>query len=207
MNHAEGMAGPSRTHIARENRNLLRRWQQFRVTAAYVAAELAKVPWVERVAIIGSAASPLVKEVPRFREYRQAGIELWHECHDLDLAVWVSALSDLRPLQRARIEGLRRAARERDITFAHHQVEMFLLDATADSHLGRVCTFKQCPKAGKRECLVPHCGEHAFLKQVQGFTWRASNLAADRHVVLYNPAAEPPIVPDPTRFDDEARAT
>jgi hypothetical protein len=201
------MAGPSRAQIAQENRNLLRRWQLFRITGACVAAELAKLPWVVRVAIIGSVAAPLVKEVPRFREYRQAGVALWHECKDLDLAVWVNALGDLRQLQRARIVGIHRAATECDITFAHHQVEMFLLDASANCHLGRVCTFKQCPKDGKRECLVPRCGEHAFLKQVQDFTWRANNLAADRHLVLYDPAADPSMMPDPARFDGEAGAT
>ena len=32
-------------------------------------------------------ARPLWKEVPRFPTYRRAGIALWHECADLDIAI------------------------------------------------------------------------------------------------------------------------
>jgi hypothetical protein len=35
---------------------------------------------VVKVALFGSVAVPLVKEIPRFREYQQARIEVWHEC-------------------------------------------------------------------------------------------------------------------------------
>ncbi len=64
---------------------------------------------VEAIAVIGSVAKPLWKEVPRFREFRREGIELWHQCGDLDLAVWLSSQHRLGTLRRARDLALRDA--------------------------------------------------------------------------------------------------
>ena len=53
---------------------------------------------VQRVALFGSVARPLAREVPRFQSYRRLGIELLHECKDVDLAVWITDLAGLRDL-------------------------------------------------------------------------------------------------------------
>ena len=62
-------------------------------------------PEVQAVAVIGSVAKPLWKEVPLFRELRREGIEVWRECGDLDLALWVSAQDRLRADARAMREA------------------------------------------------------------------------------------------------------
>jgi hypothetical protein len=62
---------------------------------------------VEAIAVSGSVAKPLWKEVPRFREFRRAGIEVWH-AKDLDLAMWISSQLRLAALRRARDLALRR---------------------------------------------------------------------------------------------------
>ena len=68
-----------------------------------------RFPEVEAVAVIGSVAKALWKEVPRFREFHRAGIEIWHECADLDLALWVSSQERLGVLRRAAAQALRAA--------------------------------------------------------------------------------------------------
>ncbi|HSD27686.1 MAG TPA: hypothetical protein VLL75_10320, partial [Vicinamibacteria bacterium] len=93
---------PREEEIAEEDRLLLRRQEELPAAADYVAAAFARLPVVERVVLIGSVARPLEREVPRFTRFRRAGVALWHECRDVDLAVWVSDVSDLRALQKAR---------------------------------------------------------------------------------------------------------
>ena len=70
---------------------MLERQHQFRIAADVVTEAWIAFPEVQAVAVIGSVAKPLWKEVPRFRPYRRKGIEIWHECGDLDLALWISS--------------------------------------------------------------------------------------------------------------------
>ena len=51
---------------------------------------------VQAVAVIGSVAKALRKEIPRFRDFRREGIEVWHECADLDLALWIDFATPAR---------------------------------------------------------------------------------------------------------------
>lgn len=151
-----------RADIERENRSLLERQQQFRAAADAVTDAWTRLQAVQAVAIMGSVAKPLWKEVPRFREYRSRGIELWHECGDLDLAVWLDSLDHLDALRRARDRVLRQLFNGGS-TFGivGHQVDTFLFEPGSDRYLGRLCSFNQCPK-GKRDCLVPGCGTTPF---------------------------------------------
>jgi len=115
---------------------MLRRQRDFRAAAEYVAEALARLPVVRKIVLFGSVVAPLKKEVPRFREYRRAEIEVWHECWDADLAVWTSDLASLRSLQQARSQALNDLLTEKSIGVAHHQVEIFLMSpaqtATSD---------------------------------------------------------------------------
>lgn len=163
---------------------MLRRQQEFRVAAEYVARELAELAAIEKVVLFGSVAVPLEKEVPRFREYRKAGIAVWHECKDVDLAVWVSDPSDLRSLQHARSRAIVTLLEEREIGVAHHQVDMFLMEPGSDHYLGRLCIFGECPK-GREECLAPGCGKIHFLQQHENFTPRRETFAASRSILLF----------------------
>ena len=92
----------SRVGIAEQNRYLLGRYLDFRRAADAVAAAWQAHPEVLGVAMIGSVASPPWKEVPRFAPYRRAGIALWHECKDVDLALMLADLSRLEDLRRQR---------------------------------------------------------------------------------------------------------
>lgn len=179
----------SEEEIAAESESMLQRREHFRAAAERVAAALSDLPFVRKIILFGSVAAPLAKEAPRFWELRRAGIAVWHECRDVDLAVWLDDLSDLRRLQRARSRALDDLLRDLNIGVAHHQVEVFLFDADADRYDGRLCCFAQCPK-GKPECDVLGCGATPFLQQHVGFTFRSDALAADRTKVLYDRDAE-----------------
>lgn len=65
------------------------------------------------------------------------------------------------------------------------QAEIFILQGEANAYRGRLCLFSQCPK-GKRECLVPGCGQDLFLQQHAGFTFWPDALAPDRIMHLYD---------------------
>jgi hypothetical protein len=158
-----------RAEIEDQNRYLLDRQRQFRLAADIVAAAWMSFQEVCAIAVIGSVAKPLWKEVPRFREFRRAGIEVWHECGDLDLAVWVEAQHRLGELRRAATRALREAFEAgAGMSVASHQLDVFLFEPGSDRYLGRLCSFSQCPN-GKRDCLVPGCGEIPFNKRVDGF--------------------------------------
>lgn len=167
-----------------EDLRVLARRETFRLAAQLVALEFSKIPFVERVALIGSVAGLPVRERPR-RHVRGSDRLTWHEPKDVDLAVWVTAFDDLTALRRARSRAVAWLFDKTGLGVAHHQVEVFLFDANSDEYRGVLCVFGQCPK-GKRECLVPHCGEAPFLQQVERFDFRPAALEADRSLVLFD---------------------
>jgi len=57
---------------------------------------------VRAIALFGSVARPLAREVPRFQPYRGLGIELLHERKDVDLAVWLDHTRAGSPRSAAR---------------------------------------------------------------------------------------------------------
>ena len=175
----------TRRQIAEEDRRVLDRQAHFRLAADAVTAALVALPEVARVALIGSVARPLWREVPRFAPFRQLRVPIWHECKDVDLAVWLDELSGLQLLNRARSLAVQRLFEETGVGVAHHQVEIFILRAASDDYLGRLCTFSQCPK-GKMECLAPGCGREKFLRQHADFTFWRQALDDDRIMRLYD---------------------
>lgn len=146
----------------------MRRQEAFRAAADAVTASLVPFAEVQRVALFGSVARPLTREVPRFQPYRRLGIELLHECKDVDLAVWLTDLAGLHDLGRARNRAVSMVGSCAGSGVAHHQVDVFLLDFATDEYLGRLCWFASCPK-GKPECLVPGCGDTLLLRQHENF--------------------------------------
>jgi hypothetical protein len=178
-----------RAEIEEQNRYLLRLQYDFRRAADIVTDALMTFEEVEAIAVIGSVAKSLWKEAPRFREFRRAGIEVWHECKDLDLAVWISSQLRLSALRRARDSALRRGYESgKGPSTANHQVEIFLIEPGTDKYLGRLCNFSECPK-GKAECRVPGCGVVPFNKCVDGFVPHADLLASASYAMLYQRGA------------------
>ena len=99
---------------------MLKRQARFRAAADMVTDALVRFAEVEAVALIGSVARPLWKEVPRF--WRQ-DVEIWHECKDVDLAVWLSRLDRLRELNRARNVTAGRTFEKLGVGVANHEVD------------------------------------------------------------------------------------
>lgn len=174
-----------RARIEEQDRYLLRQQHDFRRAADIVADAFARFEEVHAVAVIGSVAKALWKEVPRFSEFRRAGVEVWHECKDLDLAVWISSLHRLGELRRARDVALRKAYEAgTGPSTANHQVEIFLIEPETDRYLGRLCSFNACPK-DKPQCQVPGCGAIPFNKRIDGFEPHADLLASAPYATLY----------------------
>ncbi|MES2193107.1 MAG: hypothetical protein V4517_01705 [Pseudomonadota bacterium] len=178
-----------RAKIEENNKLMIRRQREFRMAADIVTGCWLQFPEVQAIAVIGSVAKPLWKEVPRFSEFRKERIEIWHECGDLDLALWIDSQHRLGELRRARDRALRDAFESGvGISVANHQVDVFLFEPESDRYLGRLCSFSQCPK-GKRDCLVPGCGSIPFNKKIQGFVPRTDLLASAADRMLYRRGA------------------
>ena len=174
-----------RQEIEEQNAFLLQQQNDFRAAADIVTKAFARFEEVEAVAVIGSVVKPLWKEVPRFPEYRRAGIEVWHECMDLDLAVWLGSLDRLGRLRRAKDIALRRAYEAgQGPSVASHQVEVFLIEPESDRYLGRLCSYNACPKH-KPPCAVPGCGAVPFNQVIEGFEPYPDFLAPAAHATLY----------------------
>lgn len=179
---------PSSKAIAEQNRCLLSQYQNFQTAATYVAGAFFQFEVVKKVLLFGSVAKPLCKEVPRFWEYRKWNIEVWHECKDVDLAVWLSDLGYINTLQKVRGQALNALLMEKNIGVAHHQVDIFIMEPGTDHYLGRMCIFGQCPK-GKADCDVPGCGNPKFLRQIAEFTLNQDVFADGQCKILF--AREP----------------
>jgi len=182
------MPEPTRREVADQDAYLLRRQREFRLAAEYVARYCSRVPQVLKVALFGSVRGALWAEVPRFREYRRAGVEVLHECKDVDLAVWLTDLGCLRELQKARSRAVNELLRERGIGVAHHQVDVFIMEPGTDRYLGRLCVFAKCPKEGREECLAPGCGATPWLAQHEDFALRPEALRTA--VLLFDRSAQ-----------------
>ena len=180
---------PDSKEIQEENQAMLHRQEQFLIAAKYVADSLSNIPEVQKVVLFGSVAKPLEKEVPRFRKFRRAGINIRHECQDADMAVWTSDLRRLKVIQKARTQALNNLFAERQIGVAHHQVDIFVIEPKTNRYLGRLCIFGSCLK-GKDKCRVSRCGEYRFLQQHEGFKFESKNLDDETSIVLFERCEE-----------------
>ena len=105
------------------------------------------------------------------------------------MAVWISDLSHLKAIQKARSQALNDLFAEKQIGVAYHQVDIFVMEPISDRYLGRLCIFGSCPK-GKDECRISGCGEPMFLQQLEDFKFETKNLNEDARVVLFERRVE-----------------
>jgi len=201
---------PSEEDIQEENTRALRRQCLYRWAAQLVAVAMSQLPEVQRVAAFGAVAQPLEMEVPRFREFRRHRIEILHECADLDLAVWTANLSGLRELKRAMSRGLSLVQDTPWGGVAHHQVDVHIFDAGSGAYRGRLCTFGQCPKPRKMQCLVSGCGEQPFLQQFEKYRFNSAQFEGEPKVTLFDRTSgflvrPPRIDAKPARFVRRAK--
>ena len=201
MEELERSTPVSHGEVSEQNQAMLKRWQTFREAAQIVAAALAQVPTVRKIMLFGSVAAPLEKEVPRFRRLRRAGAEIWHECNDVDLAVWVSDLAHLHDLKLAAARALNEwhAAQPHSAGVAHHQLDIFLIEPETNRFRGNLCHYSRCPK-GKPECGVPGCGAQPFLQLYEDFRLDPGALYGEHNVVLFDRAT--PSSPSPAPAED-----
>lgn len=178
--------------VTQENRAMLKRRDSFRRVAEMAATGFGKLPFVRKVVLFGSVAAPPKKEVPRFRRLRRARIEIYHECKDVDLAVWLEDLTQLRALKRVVSDATNVfnqlvCHKEMLPGVAHHQVDVFVFEPETSRYRGRLCTFGQCPK-GKPPCEVPGCGAQPFLQLYEGFEIHPRVFIKEPCVVLFERA-------------------
>ncbi len=156
----------------------LKRYQDFRAAAECVAAAFAGQPAVRRVALFGSVAP-----APRLEAGRR-GRGHFHDPKDVDVAVWLDGATDLDRLRKLSAQALHRLWDEKQIGVAHHQLDIFLFDATG-KYVGRLCHFNRCPKH-KPQCRVDGCGKLPFLRQHDGFVFDSvQSLHPDRIHLLF----------------------
>jgi hypothetical protein len=194
---------PEDDEIEEENGLMQRRQRLFRWAAQAIAVALSELAEIEKVAAFGAVSQPLEMEVPRFRKFRRHGVEILHECGDLDLAIWLNDLSRLREVKKAMARGLALTQNTPYGGVAHHQVDVHVFDSARGQYCGRLCIFGQCPKPPKRECLVPGCGKQPFLQQFEGYRFKPGLFASEPKVILFDRSASF-LVPLP-RIDGKRR--
>ena len=164
--------------VNEDDRFTLLRCQHFQTAAEQVAAAFTEVPAVKRVTLFGSVASS-----PRTESGRRRRGHI-HEPKDVDLAVWLDGVADLDHLRKLSAQALNRLWHDNEVGVAHHQVDIFLFDATGN-YLGRLCHFNQCPKH-KPQCRAAGCGKVPFLQQHDGLVFDSGeSLHPSRIEILY----------------------
>ena len=175
--------------IAKSNAGMLMAYRKFRRAADAVVDVWRHHPDVVAISLIGSVVRSPWKEVPRFSPYRRKRIKIWHECMQVDLALWLSGLGDLGGLRKAKDRQLRTVRDDLGGGVASHQLDALILEPGTDRYLGWLCKFNRCPKRGKIACLVPGCGDSKFLRQFSRFRWRPKRFAKDGCFRLYERSA------------------
>ena len=147
IEEAEKNSPVTRGEIAGEDRLMLLRQDQFRKAARLLAERLADMPEVMKVVLFGSVALPLWKAVPLHGRLRSRRIKIFHECRNIDLAVWVTSPSVADTIRRAH-SGVVNELLDNDVHFeiAHHFFSTHLIDQATGKYHGMVCHFGQCPK-------------------------------------------------------------
>ncbi len=163
------------------------------VAATALAERLAEFPEIHRIALFGSVAKPPFMEPhPYSRQLRDRGVEIFHTPKDVDLAVWISSLDNLREIRRAMSTTLTPLADKVDGLCGNH-IELFLFDTNTSAYIGRACHFKDCPRLGP-DCRNQGCGQPKHLKKMDGFVLHPEAVSRVNSQPLFerNPTAKLP---------------
>ncbi|CAK0753970.1 Nucleotidyltransferase [uncultured Gammaproteobacteria bacterium] len=172
--------------VVQQKELLLDHLRHFRVAADCVADALIPIPEVMNVTLFGSVAGPLWPEVPRFYRDRQAGgAKIWHNCADIDLAVWLTRLDMLTEIREACWHGLNAAVATGRPSIARHQLDVFILRLGERKPAGRLCGLARCPEGG-RDCSMPHCGQPPLLQTFPTDRFTREALDEERVVRLFD---------------------
>lgn len=155
--------------IYEEDQRMLKHQEDFRKAARLLTRHLADMDEVQKIVLFGSTALPLWKEVPCFSRLRERRIKIYHECHNIDLAIWVTSTAradDMRRLTSHTVNEL--LDNDVHLSVAHHHFCMHLVDQATGRYLGMVCHYNKCPKQ-KEACRVPGCGAQKFVQVLPWF--------------------------------------
>ena len=152
---------PPPESLDEQNIRILRHQSVYRWAAQWVALTISKLPEIQKVVAFGAVAQPLQKVRRRQRE-------VFHECADLDLAVWTLNFKALKELKNAMSDGLEFVQASSWGGVAHHQVDVHVFDAGTGEYRGRLCIFGQCPKSGKRNAGSGTAGRSRFFRRRHG---------------------------------------
>ncbi len=172
--------------IHEEDQRMLRRQTDFRNAARAVSAHLAAMPEVQQVRIFGSVALPLWKEVAYHSRLRRKNIRIYHECSNIDLAVWVTSPANADRMRKI-CSHVVNDLNDQNIflNIAHHTFSIHLIHQTDNRYLGMVCHFNKCPKH-KFECRVPGCGANRFVRILPWFHLKPDRLNEFNSQILFN---------------------
>lgn len=142
-------------------------------------------PEVCEVRLFGSVALPLWKEVSCHSRLRRRGISVYHQCNNIDMAVWVTSPEGANRMRKTCSQVVQELnEREIHLSIAHHTFCLHLVDASEHRYLGMVCHYSQCPKH-KPACAVPGCGAHKFVQILPWFRLKPERLDAFNSQILF----------------------
>lgn len=171
--------------LREEDRRMLLRQDGFRKAASLLARNLSEFPEVQKVLLFGSVALPLWKEVPRWSRLRSRRIKVFHECANIDLAVWTNSTANADQMRRSSSRVVTDLVEnEVHLSIAHHLFCIHLVDMATQRYLGMVCHYNQCPKK-KEPCRVPGCGARKFVQILPWFHFKPHRLNSYNSQVLF----------------------
>lgn len=171
--------------IYQEDQRMLRRQSDFRNAARLVSKRLAEMPEVQRVCLFGSVVLPLWKEVPYHNRLRQRNIRIFHECANIDMAVWVTSPAKADLMRKACSQVVNDlVSKDIHLSIAHHSFSIHLIQEADNHYLGMVCHYNQCPKH-KPECRVRGCGVHPFVQILPWFRLKPGRLNEFNSQILF----------------------
>jgi|GEM_PF-723906 len=171
--------------IHEEDQRMLRRQMGFRNAARAVAGHFAAMPEVQQVRIFGSVALPLWKEVPYHSRLRRKNIRIYHECSNIDFAVWVTSPAHADRMRKACSRVVNDLTNQHIfLHIAHHTFCIHLIDQARNRYLGMVCHFSKCPKR-HRDCQVPGCGASPFVQILPWFKLKPQRLNEFNSQILF----------------------
>ncbi len=180
----------SSAHLREQDQLALRKQARYREAAERIGYVASQVEWIDRLELFGSVAESLPRDKPRFR-WRDARFPL-HEVANINLAVWVTDLSQLDVLRHLISDLLQLMSIEKPMEpgVPHYAIDLFIMQAH-DSHYryryrGRLCHYGKCPRMDKEACLTPGCGAQPFLLQLKNFEFNYLKVFDRNAVVLFD---------------------
>ena len=151
-----------------EDKNALKQHQSFIVVALELAERLTEHPEIERISLFGSLARPPILEPhPYSKRLRDRGVHIFHSPKDIDLAIWLSSLTNLGAIRKMMTKTVSDMA-EQTPGLCDDAVELFVFDHRSGTYLGRICHFNKCPKE-HTDCFIQGCGTPKHLKTMKDF--------------------------------------